>query len=192
MERQHGALERRHRFGRRHVGEHHAQPLDGAGVELRHARFVDADLRADLLHRDVAVVVEGDDFLLARRQRGDGAAHRVLHLAALVGRIGRFRLRRHQRRRQTGLVDGLAGRQRRRGFDRVDADDGAAEPLFVGANLARRGRPATARGRARGAASSRAASSSRRDAADAARPGVAAKRVDHRAADRGARRRSRT
>ena len=57
--------------------EHLAQPLDGAGVQLRHARLVHADLGADLLHRHFAEVVEADQLPLARRQRRDGRAHAV-------------------------------------------------------------------------------------------------------------------
>ena len=56
-------------FGARH---HHreciAQTTNGARMQLGHTRFVDADFRANLLHRRFAVVVKPDDFLLARRQ----------------------------------------------------------------------------------------------------------------------------
>ena len=60
-------------------------------MKLRYSRFVDADFGADLLHGDVAVVIEGDDFLFAGRQRLDGMAHSILELGALVGGIGRLR-----------------------------------------------------------------------------------------------------
>ena len=53
------------------------QALDGAGVELRHARFVDPDLGPDLLHRDVAEVIEPDDLALARGQRLRGPGGRA-------------------------------------------------------------------------------------------------------------------
>src|SRR5207249_154753 len=69
MERQHRALQRVHGIGRRHFAERHSQPLDGARVQLRHARFVHANLGANLLHRHVAVVIKANHFTLARRQR---------------------------------------------------------------------------------------------------------------------------
>ena len=47
--------------------QHVAQAADGARVQLRDARLVDADLGANLLHRGFLVVVEPDHFLLARR-----------------------------------------------------------------------------------------------------------------------------
>jgi len=40
-------------------------------MELRHPRLVDADFGADLLHRGFLVVIQPDDFLLARGQRFD-------------------------------------------------------------------------------------------------------------------------
>jgi len=100
-------------------------------MQLRDARFVDAQLRADVLHRHFVVVVEGDDALLARRQRGDRVAHAILNLVALVLHVGTFRLRRHQHRGQLRLVDVFGARERRRRLDRVDAHDGLAQPLFV-------------------------------------------------------------
>ena len=55
---------------RRDVGaEHITEPADGARMQLRNARFVDAQLRANFLHRDFAVVVEANHAALARRQR---------------------------------------------------------------------------------------------------------------------------
>src|SRR5262249_7489003 len=48
-----------------------AKTANGARVKLGDARFVHADLRADLLHRRVLIVVEADDLLLAGRQRFD-------------------------------------------------------------------------------------------------------------------------
>jgi hypothetical protein len=46
-------------------------------MKLRYSRLVDADLGADLLHRGFLVVVEPDDFLLARRERFDGRADAI-------------------------------------------------------------------------------------------------------------------
>jgi len=46
-------------------------------VELRYPRLVDADLGADLLHRGFLVIVEPDDFLLARGPRFDGRADAI-------------------------------------------------------------------------------------------------------------------
>ena len=76
----------------------------------------------------------------------------------------------------------LVVRQRRGRLDGVDADDGAAEALLVGADL--RGEV----GERRLAAELAAQLLARRLelaalAANAARPGVLAQRVDHRAAD---------
>jgi len=101
---------------------------------LRDARFVDAQLRADVLHRHFVVVVEGDDALLARRQRGDGVAHAILDLVALVLQVGALRLGGHQHRGQLRLVDVFRARERRRRLDRVDAHDGLAQALLVGAD----------------------------------------------------------
>jgi len=52
---------------RRHVRQRVAEAADGARVQLRDARFVDADLGANLLHRGFLVVVETDHLLLAGR-----------------------------------------------------------------------------------------------------------------------------
>ena len=80
------------------------------------------------------VVVHPDDLALARRQRPDRGANAVAHLVLFVGAVRRRRLGRHERRGQRGAVDVVAGRQRRRRLDRVDADDRAAEPRFVRAH----------------------------------------------------------
>src|SRR5262249_24263486 len=87
-----------------------------------------------------------------------------------------------ERRRQRALVEVLAGRQRRRGFDGVDADDGAAQTLLVGADA--RGEI----GHRRLVAKLAAQRFARRIeltplAPDAARPRILAERVDHRPAD---------
>ncbi len=71
-----------------HVAERIAQPANRPRVELRDARFVDANLGADLLHRDFAVVVEADHFALAPRQRLNRGAHAVACLGFLVGGVG--------------------------------------------------------------------------------------------------------
>jgi len=92
---------------RHHRTECVAQPANGARVELRDARFVHADLGANLFHGGLTVVIEADDLLLARRQRGDRLADALLDLLALVGFVGLFRLRRNQRRRQRRLVEVL-------------------------------------------------------------------------------------
>src|SRR5581483_4680314 len=118
-----------------HLAERVAQAPDGARVQLRDARFVDADFRADLLHRRLAVVVEADDFALAPGQRLNGGADAVAGLALLVRRVGRIGLRGDERRGEGILVHVLAGGERRRGLDRVDADDRAAQPLLVRADF---------------------------------------------------------
>ena len=105
----------------------------------------------------------------------------VLHFLALVGGVGTLGLDRHQHRRQLRLVDVVGARQRRGLLDGVDADDHLAEALLVGADgggqvgqrrlVAERGAQLLAGGLELAA-----------DAAHAARPGVLAQRVDHRAA----------
>lgn len=86
-----------HRRNRRGIrAERLAQTAERAGVELRDARFVHAEFGTDFLHRDFAVVIEGDDAAFTRRQRGDGAAHAVLHFAAFVGGVGTLRFHRHE------------------------------------------------------------------------------------------------
>jgi hypothetical protein len=68
-------------------------------MQLRDARLVHTQFRADLLHRHLTVVVEGDDALLARRQRFDGATHTFTDFALLVGEIGALGFGRHEHRR---------------------------------------------------------------------------------------------
>jgi len=103
-------------------------------MELRHPRLVDAQLVADLLHGDFAIVVERDHAPLTRRQRLDGLAHARLDLGTLVGVIGTLRFRGDHHRGQLGLVHVLATRDGRCGLNRVNAHDGLAESLFVDAN----------------------------------------------------------
>ena len=161
--------------------ESRAQPLDGARVQLRHPRFVHAQLRANLLHRHVAEVVEAHQPALALRQRGHRVANPLLHLAALVGGIGRLGLGRHERGRQRRLVEVIARRERRRRFDRVDAENGAAQALLVGSHL---GGEVGQRRLVSQLAAQRLARGLELAAltADAARPRFAAQRVDHRPA----------
>ena len=151
-------------------------------MQLRHARLVHANLRADLLHGDVAVVVKANHLALARRQRSDRGLHALLDFEPLVGGVRRFRLRRHQGGGQARFVHVFAGGQRRGGFDGGDPHDGAAQSLFVGAHF--RGKVRDRRLVAQ-LASQRFARGFELTAlaAHAARPGVAAQRVDHRAAD---------
>ena len=151
-------------------------------MQLRDARFVHAQLGADVLHRHFVVVVEGDHPLLARRQRRNCVADAVAHFLAFVFEIRTLRLRRHQHRRQLRLVDGVGVRERRRGFDGVDADDGLAEPLLIRSDRLREiGQ--------RGLVSERGTQLLARrfelasHAPHAARPRVLAQRIDHRAAD---------
>jgi len=124
------------RFGvRQHRPERVAQAANGARVELRDARFVDADLGADLLHRRLTVVVEANHLLFARRQRRNRGADPLLRFLPLVGFVGLLRLRRNQRRGQRGLVEVFVVGEGRGGFDRIDANDSASQTLLVGANL---------------------------------------------------------
>jgi hypothetical protein len=87
-------------------------------------------------------------------------------------------LGRQQRRRQRRLVGVLGGRQRRGGLDGVDADDGAAQALLVGADL--RGQVGQRRLAAQLAAQRFASGLELTTlSAHATRPGVLAKGVDH-------------
>jgi len=105
LERQDRVAHDRGGFGGRHGRtERVAQTPDGARVQLRDARLVDADLGANLLHRRLAVVIEADDFLLTRRERRDRRAHACLRLLALVGAIGLLGLGGNQCRRQRRFV----------------------------------------------------------------------------------------
>jgi len=115
--------------------ERFAHALDGAGVQLRHARFVDAQLRTNVLHGHFVVVVEGHHPLFARRQRGNGVADAGLHFIALVLHVRALRLGGHHHGGQLRLIHVLSARERRGGFNGVDADDGLGETLFIGTDL---------------------------------------------------------
>jgi len=135
-----GIFERHHlRSANRTVGagQQPAQALNGPRVQLRNPRFVDANLGANLLHRDLVVVVEAEDALVARRQRRDRHAHAVANLALLAETIRRRALGRRQHGRQRRLVGPLGRRERRGRFDRVDPHDGATELCLVGAHARR-------------------------------------------------------
>jgi len=169
-------------FGALAVGrrQHLLEALHGAGMQLRHARLVHADLGADLLHRHLAEVVEADDLAFARRQRVDRGAHALADFGGLVHAVGRRRLWRQHHGGEHVLVGHVVRRERRGRLDRVDADDGAIQAGFV--------RPHAGRevGHRRLAAefpsqvfASRLQLASH--AADAAGPRIAAQGVDHRA-----------
>jgi len=177
-----GLAQRFHRRHRRGIRTKRlAQTAQGAGMELRHPRLVDAEFGADFLHRDFAVVVEGDDAALTRGQRADGATHAVLHFLPLVGGIGTLGLHRHEHLWQLGFVDVVGARERRGLLDGVDADDHLAEALFVGAHgLGEVGqRRLVAERQAQLLAGGLELTA---HAAHTTRPGVLAERVDHRAA----------
>jgi hypothetical protein len=80
------------------------------------------------------VVVERHHPLLADRQAGHRAAHAVADLGLLVERIGPLGLGRHQHGRQLLVIDRLGGRVWGGRLDGVDAHDGLAEALLVGAD----------------------------------------------------------
>jgi len=183
LEGDHGLAQRLDRRRRLHVGsERLTEPAERPGMELRDARLVDAQFGADLLHRHLAVVIERDDPALARRQRFNRRADAVFHFLALVGGVGPLGFHRHEHRRQLRFVDVVGARQRRGLFDGGDAHDHLAEALLVGAHrggqvgqrrlVTERDAQPLARGFELAA-----------HAAHAARPGVLAQRVDHRAAD---------
>jgi len=74
------------RFGRGNDADQCvAQTPNCPRMKLGDARLVDADLRADLLHRGVLVVIEADDLLLAGRQRFDRRTDSVLGFCLFVG-----------------------------------------------------------------------------------------------------------
>ena len=155
---------------------------DRARVQLRHARFVDANLFANLLHRRFAEVVEARRCgarapAAAPAPRARGRALRVCSNSRSGdgGSLGTSTAG------SVALSSVFEVRQRRRRFDRADADDRPLEARFVGAHALgeigqrRLGAQLAAQLFARGLELAA-------DAADAARPRVAAQRVDHRAA----------
>jgi len=102
---------------RAHLAERLAQAPDRARVQLGDARFVHANLCANLPHCHFAVIVEADHFALAPRERLNRGTDAVTCFTSFVRAIGRLGLRGHERRRQRRFVDVLAGGERRRGFD---------------------------------------------------------------------------
>jgi len=118
-------------FGRHHLFEGFLQSANRPRMQLRHARFVDADLLANLLHRRLLVVVEADDLLFPWRQRRDSRANTVRRLRTLVRGIGTLGLGGDQRLRNRRFVVIVVICERRRRFNGVDAHDRAAQPLFV-------------------------------------------------------------
>ena len=151
-----------------------------AGVQLRDARLVDAQGLPDLLHRGVLEVVEREQAAIAGLEAAHGLAQPFAAFHGDVALVGRRRRRGHAAGRQVGVLAVAAGGGRRR-LDGVDADDGAAEALLVGAEV---GGQVGQRRFAAGADAQRLAGGLElpADAAHAARPGVAAQGVDHRAA----------
>ena len=75
-----------------HVAQRVFQAANGPRVELRDARFVHADLGANLLHGRFAVIVQADHFPFTRRQRLNRGADVVPHLGLLVGGVRGVRL----------------------------------------------------------------------------------------------------
>jgi len=100
-------------------------------VQLRHSGFVDADLDANLLHRGFLEIVPANHAALAWWQQRNRRTHPFSHLEGLVGLVGRRRLRRHEHWGEIRAVRFVERGQRRGGLDRVDPDNGAAQPGFV-------------------------------------------------------------
>jgi hypothetical protein len=152
-------------------------------MQLRDARLVDPDAGPDLLHRDLAEVVEPDDLALARRQGLQGLANAVAGLGRLVGAVGHRRLRRNAEIRQHHVWRAVRrGRQHRRRFNGADANDGPAQPDLVGPDpggQVGQGRLGTGLAADRFARRLELATLS----PNPTRPGVLAQRVDHGAAD---------
>ncbi len=151
-------------------------------MELGDTRLVDANLGANLLHRRLAVIVETDHLLLARRQRRDGRAHALTRLCPLVRGVRLFGFRRNQGLGKRRFVEVLVVGERGRRLNGVDANDGATEALFVGPDF--RGQVGQRRLTAE-LASQLFASGLQLTAltANATRPRVLAERVDHGATD---------
>jgi len=150
-------------------------------VELRDTRLVDAQRLPDLLHRGVLEVVKQQELAVAGLEASHGGLETGTALTRDVPLVRRRRGRRHTPRGQIGIV-AVTAAGGRRGFDGVDADDGAAEPLLVGAEMC--GEIGQRRlhtvHHAQGLASSFEFTT---DTAHAPWPRVATERVDHGAAD---------
>src|SRR5215208_6174339 len=86
--------------------ERRLEPQDGLGVKLRDARLGHAEHLADLAQRQVLVVVEGDDELLALGQARDRIREAVLHFRRVHRRRGVDRIRVLDRVEQRDLVAG--------------------------------------------------------------------------------------
>jgi len=170
-------------LGRRHLGTQRLlESTDGARMQLRHTGLVDANFASDLLHRRFAVVVAADDLLFAWRQRGDGGTHADTDLLAFERDVSLFGLGWDQCLRQRRLINVIVIGDRRSGLNGLDADDRAAQPLFVRAHLCgeiRQRRLATVLAPQRFARGLKLAPL----APHTARPGVLAQGINHRAAD---------
>jgi hypothetical protein len=104
-------------------------------MQLGDARFVHADLGSYLLHGGLAVVIEANHLLFARRQRCNGRADTVFGFLALICGIWLFGFGRNQCGWQRRLVEMLVVGKRRRRFNGIDSNDGPPQALFVGPNL---------------------------------------------------------
>jgi len=156
------------------------EPGEGAGVQLRDARLVDAERLPDLLHRGVVEVVEREQLAVTRLQAGHRLAEAGAPLHHHIPLVGQRRGAGHAAGRQVG-VGAVAARGRRGGLDGVDAHDHAAEAFLVGAEMG--GQVGQRRlGAGRDAQRLAGGLDLAAHAADAARPGVATQRVDHGAA----------
>ena len=154
----------------------------GARVQLRDARFVDADLGADLLHRRFGVVVERDHPALARRQRGDRGADAVADFLLFEGASGAVG------------SDGTSAAGSVAPSTFSPADSGDVDSMVVMRTMVRPSRASSEPTRCGQVGERRLGAELAAQllagglelaalAAHAARPGVAAQRVDHRAAD---------
>src|SRR5919201_1702954 len=78
---------RSERSASRRAGQAGLEPQDRLSVELRNARLGHAQHLADLAQRQLLVVVEGDDELLAFRQARDRVAERLAELSLCERRL---------------------------------------------------------------------------------------------------------
>jgi hypothetical protein len=103
-------------------------------MQLRHARLVDSERRADVFHRDLAVVVHRNHALFAGWQRANRLANAIAHFVALELHIWTLRLGGDHDRGQVRFVNTLDRREGGGRFNGVQANDRLAEAGFVGSD----------------------------------------------------------
>jgi len=151
-------------------------------VQLRHPRFIHAQLFADGLHRGIPEVVQRNQLLITLGKAGHGFPHPQPLFIGLVEGVGACGFRRHEHAVRRIVVALLGRRLGRCRLDGRNAHHRALQMLFV---------PAQSPGEVgqRGFVSEALAERDTRgfdfapDTADASGPGILAQRVDHGATD---------